>query len=182
MKKVYTVHIITNQSLNNLHRVELVGVHQNMEDAQYQMERFYENTKSSMMEIEDVEYYEIIRKHSICLGYDGDQGAHYDVRISINTVEMDTDEACLISEIKRETQPKADVKPRTRFKMVTFLSADRKKLEKQLNKYIEDNDLEFSDVYDISIIPVSREESGNPYVIEPVIIYQLSIIHKKKEV
>ena len=73
-------------------------------------------------------------------------------------------------------------KPRTRFKMVTCSSADRKKLEKYLNKYIEENDLDFSDVYDISIIPVSREESGNPYVIEPVIIYQLSIIHKKKEV
>jgi len=73
-------------------------------------------------------------------------------------------------------------KPRTRFKLATFLSADRTKLEKKLNEYIDENDLDFSDVYDISIIPVSREESGNPYVIEPVIIYQLSILHKKKEV
>lgn len=104
MKNVYTVHVITNQRLNNLHRVELVGIYQNMEDAEYQMERFYMNTKLSMMKIEDVEYYELggLSSHSICLGYDGGPGVHYDVRISINAVEMDTDEACLISELKRE--------------------------------------------------------------------------------
>lgn len=84
------------------------------------------------------------------------------------------------SSMKKESQSK----PRTRLKMVSYTSADRKKLEKQLNKYIEENDLEFSDVYDISIIPVSRETHKHPYmpyVIESVITYQLSIIHKKKD-